>query len=148
MRTELASGAWIEHVPIQDLRGRHRRDYERAGKPRVAPGSVDASGDIDIGVLLAGMDVTSYGLAKKDALWAIIIGGWSYDAPVPVFDRGSGEVTGTDALDDIPIDDYDEIEQLLAPFEAKLNRRPDPKSSTSSGSNGSSPARAGGSRRG
>jgi hypothetical protein len=26
VRTTLESGAWVEHVPIQDLKGRHIRD--------------------------------------------------------------------------------------------------------------------------
>ena len=149
MRTTLESGAWIEHVPIQDLKGKHKRDFDRAGKPKIAPGAVDSDGSVDVGVLLAGVDVMAFSAARADALWAIIITGWSYDVPVPQHDRGSGEITGLDeALEEIPLDDYEEIGALLARFMEKLDRRPDPKQGITSSSNGSSPARAGGSRKG
>jgi hypothetical protein len=147
MRTTLDSGAWIGHVPVQELKGGHKRKLDRAGKPQLAPGSVDESGNVDIGVIVAGMDIASWSAAKKDALWALLIDDWSYEAPVPVLEA-DGTVTGADAFDEIPLADYEEIEQLFEPYAAKLNRRPDPKHSITSASNGSSPARAGGSRKG
>jgi hypothetical protein len=137
MRTTLESGAWIEHVPIQDLKGKHKRAYDRAGKPPVPPEAVDEDGGVDVRAIVTGMDVMSFGAARQDALWLMLIDSWSWDLPVTA-----------DSLGELPLDDYDEIGLLFAPFEKKLNRRADPKGAIISASNGLSPARAGGSRRG
>lgn len=150
MKTTLESGAWIEHTPIQDLKGAHRRKIDRVGRPRVAAGAIDDSGHIDAGALVAGVDIMAFMAARHDALWALLITGWSYDLPLPSLEEAADglAVSGAESYDEIPLDDYDEIEKILAPFGEKLARRPDPKNSTTSASNGSSPARAGGSRRG
>lgn len=148
MRTTLESGAWIEHVPVQDVKGRHIRDYARAGKGRVNPDAVDDDGQVDAKALVTSMDLGEAQEEKHDALWAIVITGWSYEFPVPKFDRGSGETTGAEVLDELPGDDYQEIDLLLQPFAKKLTARPRPKEATTSGSGSSSPARARSSRRG
>jgi hypothetical protein len=152
VRTTLESGAWVEHVPLQDLKGRHIRDYAKAAKRRVPREAVDEDGKVDVGLIVESTDIAAFQQAKHDALWAIIITGWSWDVPVPVFDRAAGEVTGVEALDEIPADDYREIDYLLEPFGVKLADKPDPKeaptgtTSSSSGSSRASGAR--GSRRG
>lgn len=145
MRTTLESGAWIEHVPISELKGKHKRALDRAGKPAVSGDAVTEDGKVDVGAVLSGMDIASWMAAKQDALWAVLIDGWSYDLPVPELDGDA--IVNAESPGELPLDDYEEIELLFEPYAAKLARRPDPKSSTTSGSNGSSPARAGGSRR-
>lgn len=147
MRTTLESGAYVEHVAIQDVKGRHIRDYARAGRGHVDPAAVDDDGNVDARALVTGMDLGEAQEEKHDALWAIILTGWSYEFAVPKFDRGSGETHGTEVLDEIPGDDYQEIDLLLKPFQAKLAARPSPKGATTSASNGSSRAKASGSRR-
>lgn len=149
MRTTLESGAWIEHVPIQDLKGRHIRDYARAGKNAISGDAVDDEGNIDVRVIVTSTDLGEQQEVKHDALWAIIITGWSYEGlPVPKFDRGSGQADGAEALEEIPAGDYAEIDALLEPFAKKLTAAPRPKEATTSASNGSSPAKARSSRQG
>ena len=146
MRTTFASGAWVEHLPIGELKGKHKRNLDKVGKPVpvFTPG-----GDFDQAATMSGIDVMSWQAAKRDAAWAMVIEKWSFGLPLPQFDAASGEVTGADAFGELPIDDFEELEELLAPFEDKLNRRPDPKGATTSSSNGSSRASgAHGSRRG
>lgn len=148
VRTTLESGAWIEHVPIQDIKGKHIRDYARAGKMTVSPDAVDDDGQVDARALVTGLDLGEQREVKADALWAIVITGWSYDLPVPKFDRGSGLTDGAEALDEVDGDDYGEISRLLEPFARKLAARPRPKGATTSASSGSSKARVNGSHPG
>jgi len=145
MRTTLTSGAWIEHTPIQDLKGGHKRALDRVGKPRLGEGALGADGQFNIGAAIAGMDITSFSALRRDALLALIITGWSYEMAVPELDKAAGEVTGADSFDDIPLDDYEELEKFIEPFAAKLSRRPDPKAkgaAITTASNGSSRASA------
>jgi hypothetical protein len=150
MRTTLESGAWVEHVPIQDVKGRHIRDYARAGKGRISRDAVDDEGNVDVRTIVEQTDLGERQEARHDALWAIVISAWSYEFPVPVFDRGAGETSGAEVLEEIPADDYREIDKLVEPFEKKLTAKPNPKAqaaATTSSSNGSSRAKAGSSRR-
>jgi len=146
MRTTLKSGAWIEHVAISELKGKHRRALDRAGKRTLNAAAIGDEGDVNVREMLSGMDISAWLAAKQDALWAVLIDAWSYDLPVPEVD--GDVIAGAESLGELPLDDYEEIEQVLAPYAAKLARRPDPKGSTTSASNGSSPARASGSPRG
>jgi hypothetical protein len=148
MRTTLESGAWIDHVPIQDIKGKHIRDYARSGQLRVGSDAVDDDGSVSVRTVVERADFGERQEIRHDALWAILITAWSYDFPPPVFDRGAGRALGAEVLDEIPGDDYGEIERLLAPFAKKLAARPDPKGATTSASNGSSRAKAGSSRPG
>lgn len=138
MRTTLESGAWIEHVPVGELKGAHKRAMNRVAKPSVSPGAIDDEGGVDVRELVAGMDIGAWMEDRQDALWAMLITAWSYDLPVPELDKAAGVVTGADAFGELPLDDYEEIGRTLAPHAEKLARTPDPKSSTTSASNGSS----------
>ena len=148
VRSTLESGAWIDHTPIQDLKGKHIRDYARSGKNRISRDAVDDDGNVDVGTIVEQMDLGETQENKHDALWAIVITAWSYDFPVPAFDRGSGLTSGVEALEEIPGDDYTEIDKLLAPFGKKLTAKPSPKGATTTASSTSSRANgARGSRR-
>ena len=135
MRTTLTSGAWVEHRPIQDLKGADKRALARIGKPEVV---LTPSGEPDLGSMLGGMDIMTWVADQQDAVWALAITAWSWEHPVPAFD-GAG-VTGVEVFGELPLDDYEELETLFAPFLAKLTRKPDPKGTTTSSSNGSSRA--------
>lgn len=146
MRTTLESGEWIDHVPVQELKGKHKRLLDRHTRLAVPPGAVSEDGRVDMDAVMESVDMFAFSADKQDALWALLIDKWSYDLPVP--DLVSGEVENAASFGEIPLDDYEEIGEVLAPHAAKLARRPDPKSSTTSASSGSSPARARGSRTG
>jgi hypothetical protein len=148
VRTTLESGATVDHIAIQDIKGKHIRDYARAGKSGINPDAVDDDGEIDVRALVTGTDLGEVQESKHDALWAICITAWSYDFPVPKFDRGSGETAGAEVLEEIPGDDYQEIDLLLQPFAKKLTARARPKEATTGGSSRSSRAKASGSRPG
>jgi hypothetical protein len=134
MRTTLTSGAWVEHTPIQELRGKHKRNLDRVGKPRPVFG---AGGEYDQAATMSGMDVMGWQAARRDAVWAMVITGWSYELAVPELGDG-GQVADVDSFGELPLEDFEELEALLKPFEEKLARRPDPKGAITSGSNGSS----------
>ncbi len=148
MRTTLESGAWIEHVPVQDLKGKHIRDYSRVAKMRMSRDDVDDDGEVDVGGLVERMDLAEMDEARHDALWAMLITAWSFPFPVPQFDRASGTVSGAEVLEDISADDYEEIDATLDPHAKKLRRRPNRGGATTSASNGSSKASRNGSHRG
>lgn len=148
MRTTLESGAWIEHVPVQDLKGKHIRDYARVAKMRMTRDDVDDDGEVDVGALVERMDLADMDEARHDALWAILITAWSFPFPVPVFQRAEGTVTGAEVLDEIGAADYAEIDEVLDPHAKKLRRKPNPKKATTGGSSRSSKASRSGSPRG
>ena len=148
MRVDLPSGGWVEIVPIQDLKGKHVRTMARVAKMRMSRDDVDDDGEVDVGGLVERMDLADMDEARHDALWALLIEKWSFDFNVPQLDRASGKVSGAEVLDDIDVDDYAEIDKILDPHSKKIRRRPNPKTSTTTGSSRSSAAKAGGSRRG
>lgn len=148
MRTDLTSGAWIEHVPVQALTFGHKRAVQRATRLAIPAGAIDEDLNVNRAAMLDGMDIMGMAAARQDATWALLITAWSYEVPVPELDKATGIVTGAAALDEIPLEDAEEIEQLLAPAAAKLARQPSGKGGTTSSSNGSSPGSRSGSRRG
>jgi len=141
MRADLPSGATVDYVPLQDLKGKHKRLLDRTTKMSLPPGVISEDGKVDLDAVLGNVDMFAFGQAKQDALWALLIDKWSYDLPVP--ELVQGEVENADSFGEIPLDDYEEIERLLTPHAEKLARRPDPKAkaaATTTGSSGSSRA--------
>ena len=133
MRTDLPSGAWVEHRPIQDLRAKDKDAVSMSVKMAI-PLTEDGEVDRSQGMVFSG----AMQLAARNAVIARVITGWSYDVPVPYFE--AGEVHNESSIDEIPIDDFNEIEELMAPYLAKLRQKPNPKAATTSASNGSSKA--------
>lgn len=148
LQTDLPSGAHINHVPVQDLKGKHVRAMQRVAKMRMSRDDVDEDGEVDVGGLIERMDLADMDEARHDALWALLIESWSFPFPVPQLDRASGIVTGGEVLDEIGADDYAAIDEILDPHSKKLRRRPNPGKGTTSSSSGSSRAKANGSRKG
>ena len=138
MKTELSSGAWVEHRPIQDLKAKDKDAVSKSVKMAIP---INEEGEVDRsqGMVFSG----AMQVAARNAVIARVITKWSYEWPVPYFE--AGEVVWTESIDEIPLDDFNEIEDLIAPYLAKLRQRPDPKKTTTSSSSGSSKARAGGS---
>lgn len=141
MKSELPSG-WVEHCPLAALKGRDKDVVARivaaqlpAAEGQQLPG-LDRAASIRIGVL------------QRDAVWAQVLTGWSYDLPLPHItgEHGAEEIAGRDSIGELPLDDFEALGALLAPYVVKLTRAPDPKGHltvTTSSSNGSSRAKAG-----
>jgi hypothetical protein len=135
LKTTLESGAWIEHRPIQDLKAKDKDAVTTAVK-MVIPITEDGEFDRSQGMVFSGAMQT----AARDACIARVVTGWSYELPVPYFE--AAEVHDGESIGEIPIDDFNEIEELIAPYLAKLRQRADPKKGITSASNGSSRASA------
>lgn len=133
MRTPLASGAWIEHRPIQDLKAKDKDAVSMSVKMAI-PINEDGEVDRSKGLVMSG----AMQIAARNAVIARVITGWSYEWPVPYFE--AAEVHNAESIDEIPIDDFEQIEELIAPYLAKLRHQPDPKGSITSASNGRSKA--------
>lgn len=135
MRFDLATGNWIEMTPIQKLKAKHRDAHD--GAPRFYikfddDGKPDMS-DLPVSATLASL--------QRDALLGTLVTDWSFlddneqKLPLPKWD---GEVTqNRESLGEIDIDDWDEILAILAPYLAKVRRKPDPKETTMGGSTAS-----------
>jgi hypothetical protein len=152
MRTDLASGAWIEYRPIDGLKRKHKTTLAKMTSAKLTQGvpaeQIAAMIDGDstdtralVASMAGSMDFAKFSEGQQEAIWAMVITGWSYGLPVPeivVNEDGTPTVANIASFDELPLDDSDEIEKLLAPYQAKLTRRPDPKGTTTSSSNGSS----------
>lgn len=130
MRTTLTTGAEIEHRPIQDLKAKDKDAVSTSVKMAI-PLDDDGEFDRSQGMVFSG----AMGLAARNAVIARVITSWPY-GPVPHYE--AGEVHGAELIDEIPLDDFNEIEELIAPYLAKLRQKPNPKGATTSGSSGSS----------
>lgn len=142
MRADLKSGAWIEHLPVSDLKARHKDIMSGTVRMELPPGDTGEASD-DPAVRRARAVAE---LRLRDARWAVLITAWSFELPVPEWDDDTFTVTARESVGEIPAGDYDDIEEILTPHSLVLLRRPDPKGATTSSSNGSSPARARASR--
>jgi hypothetical protein len=140
VRHDLESGAWIEITPLADLKGKDRDRFDkviRFALPLTEGGDLDA-----IRAVAERLDGREM---RRNAAMACFITGWSFESggeplPVPGLDE-LGRIAHPEVIGDYPLGDEDEIEQILAPYLAKL-RRPDPKETTTSSLNGRSRARA------
>jgi hypothetical protein len=141
VRHELASGAWVEVRPIQDLKAKDKFAVSAAVKMLI-PVNEDGEPDVSDGVALGGAMQTR----AFNAVIARVVLAWSFGLPKPVYEFE--QVTNEDSIGELPLGDFNEIEALLAPYQAKLRQRPNPKGATTSTSSGPSRAKANGSRRG
>ena len=132
MRHELTSGAWVEMRPIQSIVVRDREVYEAPLQFEVGIGADNKPDFSDRKFSLA------LPVAQKRSLLCRVLTGWSYDLVRPTW---AGGIENEDSFSEIPLDDYDEIEELIRPWIDKINKKPDPKGSrsvTTTASNGSS----------
>jgi hypothetical protein len=148
MRTELQSGAWVEHRPIQDLVGNDKDAVSRSQRFAFKmPAQLDQAGlQAAIAEAASHVDPQEFAITQRNAVWARVITAWSFDLPVPVLEN-DGHIVNGDSIGAVPIDDFEALEALFAPYQAKLTRRPDPKgpptATTSSSSNSSRANRTG-----
>lgn len=155
MRHTFESGQWIDVVPIQGLRAKHKDAADAAVKLYVA---FDKDGVPDLSSMPFSMSIAK---ARRNVLLAMLINAWSYTLcqltddgapvdgsevplPVPVWhaDGAQGFIENEESLGELSIDDFAELEDFFAPYLAKIQRRPDPKGTTTAGSSGTSPEKA------
>lgn len=132
MRHDLASGAWVEMRPVQDLKVRDREVYEAPLQFEV---DITPDGKPDFSDRKFSLKLP---VAQRRSLLCRLLTGWSYDLVRPTW---AGGIENEESFSEIPLEDWDEIEELLRPYVARINLKPDPKggrSATTTGSNGSS----------
>lgn len=159
MRHTFESGQWIDVLPIKALKAKHKDAADAAIKLYV---SLDKNGQPD----LSNMPVTmSIAKARQHVLMAVCLTGWSFTTtdlddegvpvdgterplPVPVWhaDGAQGLITDEDSFGELDIDDANALEDFFVPYMDKIQRRPDPKGTTTQNSSGTSKGRAGHSR--
>jgi hypothetical protein len=132
VRNTLASGAWVDMRPVQDLKVRDREVYEAPLDFEVGftpDGKPDFEGRKFSRSIIRG---------QRRALFCRLATAWSYELPRPFW---AGGIENEESFVELPLEDWDEIDRLLDPYIVKINGKPDPKdsqSATTTGSNGSS----------
>ena len=144
MRHELTSGAWVEVRPIQDLK---RKDKVAVARMRYYQVPLDDELSLDQAAVMATIGAGGFNERWRantaSAVAALVITGWSFDAPLVAIE--GGQFANEDSLDELGIDDSNELDAILAPYAEKLTAVPDPKAQaaeTTSSSNGRSSAKA------
>lgn len=134
MKKDFASGHWIDITPIQALKAKHRDAFE--GAPKIYL-QFDDEGNPDLSDMPLSMSLTKL---QRNGLLATLIYDWSFTAtddagnptgvklPVPSWD--GTEIRDNESFGEIPLDDMDELEDLLKPYLDKVQRKPDPKTTT------------------
>lgn len=126
MRIDLPSGGWVDVIPIQDLKGKHRSKLNACVNTGV-PYTEDADLDrVKIDAMPGGYPAFNEAWkARRQALTAaIVITAWSYDPlPIPSIDEGTRDVVNAASMDEVGLDVFDAIEPHLR----KLSRDPNPK---------------------
>lgn len=153
MRHTLKSGNWIEILPIQALKAKHRDRTDGAVKLYV---QFDSEGNPDLSNMPLSMTLNT---VRRNALMAQIITAWSFvladyddegnvkegsaaSLPVPYWNGDTQEIVYEASYGEIDIDDMADLEDILAPYMEKLQRRPNPKETTTESSSGTSKGRA------
>jgi hypothetical protein len=135
VRTELASGAWVEMRSPEELNAKDKAVMQ------------DAT-ELSVNWMTPGASTMSLGAMTRQhhAVMARIVTKWSFPYMLPAEDPSEDEngcKTYEASVMYLPIDDYNELLELLQPYLAKLNGGgPKARTVTTSGSNGSSRARA------
>ena len=151
MRVTFGSGNWIDVLPIQGLKAKHKDAAEASIKMYV---SFDKDGNPDLSGMPFSMSIAK---ARRNAVMAMCITNWSFTTqqldpegvpvegtemllPVPQWtaDGAQGLIQYEESFGELDIDDMTDLETFFAPYMEKLVRKPDPKATTTSSSNGSS----------
>lgn len=161
MRHTFESGQWIDVLPVQGLKAKHKDAAEAAIKLYVA---FDDKGNPDLSNMPFSMSIAK---ARRNVIMAMCLNNWSYTSadmdsegapvegtevplPVPIWhaDGAQGFIEHEDSLGEIGIDDFIDLEAFFAPYLAKTQRRPDPKGTTTEDSSGTSRAKGSRSQKG
>lgn len=131
--------AWFEARPIQELKAKDR-DIVTASIRLVV--GIDKEGNLNTDnlPLSGGMQTI-----RRNALLSRLVTNWSFqDLPVPTWNVD--HVENEDSIGELPIDAILELEDWLVPYQAKVDRKPTPKGTTTGSSSATSKERAGSSR--
>lgn len=139
MRHEFTSGQWVDIRPVQDLKAKDKDAWDAAIQLNIG---LDENGqintdDVPIGLYLMNM--------RRNALLGRLLRDWSFTdedgtkLKLPAWTHEG--VVNEESIGEIPIDDFNELEELIKPYIAKVDRKPDPKGTTTATSNGSSRVR-------
>lgn len=139
MRHNFESGGWVELIPIQQLKLKHKTRYVNASNSLVR---LDAEGDVDRAAVAAEPGgwrgyVQMLERVREAALIATTVTAWSYGVPLPEI-TPEWLVLNVDSAGEADLD----LQDVLEPYRLKLLREPDPKGTTTSASNGRSKAKA------
>lgn len=140
MKAELKSGAWVEMRDIGSLNAKDKA-------------VMLAATQIAVNMMNPGESTMSLGgmTGQRHAVMARVITAWSFQYMIPSDDPSEdedGSKTYEASIMYLPIDDYNELEDVIQPYIEKLsNTGPKEGLVTSSRSNGSSRARAASTRR-
>jgi hypothetical protein len=138
VKVDLPSGAWIEMRSADELTAGDRTAMYEATELPVSGSQIDA--------LAAGTGSFRFSIgmveAQNYAVLARLITQWSYGFMLPSKDDcldELGQKTYQDSLRRIPLDDWDVIEEAIAPHMARLrNAGPKGKKTITASSNGTS----------
>jgi len=138
VRHTFGTGEWVELIPLADLRIKHKKKLFAVANAIVP---LNAEGDFDKAAIISrygGWQAyeAHHSSTQFAAVAALVVTAWCWDVPVPQITDGA--LIHAESIDEIPL----EVEDLLAPYQKRLTREPDPKEVTTSSSNGSSPAKA------
>lgn len=143
MKHELAGGGWAEIRPVADLKGADRTAINHYMRLTVSRAAEKAGADEGAGLTRhqAAQVNLDLGDLRIRGMLARAVTGWSFREPVPEI-GADGEMVHEKSTELIPLGPLGEIEELIVPHIRSLLRRPDPKETTTSASNGRSPAKA------
>src|SRR5580692_2813093 len=138
MHVDLASGHSIEITPITGLKAKHRDAYE--GAPKIYM-KFNEQGEPDMSDMPLSMSMAKL---QRNALLATLVSAWSFrvddedvSSPLLPVPRWTGmDIENDESFGEIPLDSFDEIEDLLKPYISKITRKPDPKETTTAASTG------------
>lgn len=143
MRITFESGGWVEVIPPQNLKMKHRDTYKELVYSETP---LDAEGNADKALI----ETWPGGWPKYVRTWtrlrdalvaAIILTGWSYGDVRPAISEDGTQLLNRESLGEADLEFMDVIEMYLEQF----TREPDPKArvvATTTSSNGRSKAKA------
>lgn len=123
MRHTFESGEWVDLLPIQDLKVKHRDKLIETANYGAA---LNDDGEVDRAAIAATPGGPArywlrYQRRRRDITVALVVQAWSYPVPVPEV-TPDGELINADSVGETDA----ELVHLIEPYLDKLSRDPDP----------------------
>jgi len=140
MHVDLKSGHSIEITPVAGLKAKHRDAYE--GAPKIYM-KFNEKGEPDMSDMPLSMSLAKL---QRNALLATLISAWTFrvddedvNSPLLPVPKWTGvDIENDESFGEIGLEDFDQIEDILKPYLAKVVRKPDPKETITAVSTGAS----------